>query len=101
MVEKTKEEEMTIWQKITFFASKVWKFIKPTVMSLLRASGAIVMEVVTKHVAEIELSYKDKDADKRAIAVDAIKEDLRQRGISLLASELNKYIEIAVGNLNK
>ena len=91
---------MSIWEKIKFFASDIWKFLQPFVMLFLKQSGQALAMSAMAMVSEVAISHADADgAVKREVAFDRIVEDLKGQGVSLGTSVINSAIEVALQKL--
>ncbi len=91
---------MSFWNKIKFFMSEAWAFIKPFVTQLLTDSGQILARSAMSAVAAIAADMSAADGKtKRDAAFDMILGDLKAHGIELATSTINAALEAAVVKL--
>lgn len=91
---------MSFWEKIRFFMSEIWTFIKPFVKQLLTDSGKILARSAMTAVTAVAVSMTDADgSEKRKAAFDIILDDLKSQGIELATSTINAALEAAVVKL--
>lgn len=84
-----------MWDAIKLYMSKLWSVIKPSVMILLSEVGQMAMSIavdIVKDMATRDLS----NSEKRELAFESIKEQLKARGKEAGNSVINLAIELAV-----
>lgn len=87
-----------MWDAIKLYMSKIWAFVKPTVMILLSEIGQRALAIAVDAVKDIALQDLTND-EKRAAAFDTIRKTLEAEGKTAGKSIINLAIELAVQRL--
>lgn len=91
-----------MWDKIKFFFTEAWAFLKPFATQLLTNSGKILLKSAMAAVTAVAANMGDSSgADKRDAALKLILADLEQAGIALALSTVNAALEAAVVKLKE
>lgn len=89
-----------MWDKIKFFLSDTWIFLKPFVMQMLSDSGRVLARSALQAVTAVARNMLGADNDaKRQAAFDMILQDMKTAGIDIATSTINAALEAAVVKL--
>ncbi len=91
-----------LWEKVKFFSSEAFDFLKPFIKVLLSNAGKILAAAAVDAVKVVASTYGDSDGEtKRKEAFNLIEDHLKQEGINLGTSMINLAIEAAVSKLKE
>ena len=86
--------------KIKFLMSDLWGFLWPFILVMLTSGGQLLAASAMAAVAAMATSDLS-GPDKRDMALDMIKKDLRAGGITIATSVINAALEAAVVKLKE
>ena len=88
--------------KIKFFFSGAYDFLKPFIKILLTRGGVILMMAAKETVAALAENMKDAEGtEKQKVALNLISTRLKNEGIDMATAAINQAIEAAVLKLKE